>query len=207
MKLIPRRRRTRVLSFFGVVLVIAVAVAISNTAATKVEVQQLADLLELQNGTTVGEIGAGTGWLTVEVARRVGPSGRVFSTELSAPRRAAIEQAVADAGLTNVTVIEAGERQTNLAAGCCSAIFMRRVYHHFSDAGAINSDLRKALRPGGTLAVIDFEPPRVLGFLTRCGVGIDRDRLVNEITRTGLQFVRLDTWPHRYHFVAIFENR
>jgi precorrin-6B methylase 2 len=73
---------------------VAVVLLLANRSR-RAEVHQLTELLSLREGMTVGEIGAGRGWLTVEVARRVGPSGRVYSTELSAARLDDIRQAVA----------------------------------------------------------------------------------------------------------------
>ena len=78
------------------------------------EVERLADVLDIQPGDTVADVGAGDGWLSIEVAALVGESGQVFATELSADRRDAIRTAVAAAGLDNVTVVEAGEHETNL---------------------------------------------------------------------------------------------
>lgn len=50
----------------------------------------------------------------------------MFATELSARRRDEIHESVAVAGLENVTVVEAGEHETNLPPGCCDAVFLRR---------------------------------------------------------------------------------
>jgi precorrin-6B methylase 2 len=158
-------------------LVFAVVVLAGSTAAMRwsanrsrrAEVTRLAERLSLHEGMTVAEIGAGTGWLTVEVAQRVGPSGRVYSTELTAPRLDAIRHAAREAGVSNVTVLEAGDRTTNLSASCCDAIFMRRVYHHLSDAPAVTASLRKALKAGGRLAIIEFRQDGILGRVFRMG--------------------------------------
>jgi SAM-dependent methyltransferase len=83
----------------------------------------------------------------------------VYTTELGDNRvkklKAAVERAQAD----NVTVLEAHTMRSNLSSGCCDAIFMRSVYHHFEDPAAMNKSLFDALRPGGRLAVMDFAPP------------------------------------------------
>ena len=121
------------------------------------EVERLADVLDIQPGDTVADVGAGDGWLSIEVATLVGESGQVFATELSADRRDAIRTAVAAAGLDNVTVVEAGEHETNLPPSCCDAIFLRRVYHHLTDPAATNASLHAALKPGGRLAVVELE--------------------------------------------------
>jgi SAM-dependent methyltransferase len=122
------------------------------------DLPRLARGLGIAPGMTVAEIGAGKGAWTVEIARFVGPTGRVYSTELSPQRLDQVRAAVADAGLRNVVVVQAAAGATNLPARCCDAIFMRTVYHHLTQPHAINTDVHRALRPGGRIGVVDFEP-------------------------------------------------
>lgn len=123
------------------------------------DLTRLVDALGIQPGMSVAEIGAGSGALTVLMARHVGPAGRVYSTEVGEGQRDDIRKAAAAAPVTNVTVLAAGDEGTNLPDGCCDAIFMRNVYHHFENPAAINRSLLASLKPGGRLAIIDF-PPR-----------------------------------------------
>lgn len=110
-------------------------------------------------GQTVADIGAGLGELTLELARIVGPSGRVFSTEMSAERVAGLRKAAEGAGLKNVTALDAHATRTNLPDRCCDALVIRFVYHHFSDPSLMNASLFQSVKPGGHVAVIDFAPP------------------------------------------------
>lgn len=120
---------------------------------------RLIDALEVRPGMRVAEIGAGAGALTVAMAQAVGASGHVFSNEIDRDRHAAIRAAITQAGLTNVTIVESGANDANLPEGCCDALFMRNVYHHFDDPAAMTASLFRAMRPGARIAVIDF-PPR-----------------------------------------------
>jgi SAM-dependent methyltransferase len=70
----------------------------------------------------------------------------------------ALREAAVDHGLTNVVPLVGSEADANLPEACCDAIFMSKVYHHFTRPGEMNASLYKALKPGGRLAVIDFEP-------------------------------------------------
>ena len=89
----------RVLILAVVILaVLMVTILWSANRSRQTEVNRLVELLSLREGMTVAEIGAGSGWLTVEVAQRVGASGRVYSTELSAARLDDIRQAASEAG-------------------------------------------------------------------------------------------------------------
>jgi len=145
---------------------VTLAIFVAAVAAPRVQTAQeneadarwLVSALEIHAGSTVGEIGAGGGELTIAIANVVGPSGRVFSNELNTDRLKAIETMVEKAGLQNVTAVEGRENEGNLPDQCCDAIFMRNVYHHFGAPPAMNASLLKSLKPGGRLAIIDFAP-------------------------------------------------
>ena len=145
-------------------LLIATAFAVSAASVCTLAQDNARDLQRLVTATgaapgmTVGEIGAGTGALTVLMSGHVGAGGRVYSTELNEERLDEIRKATAAASLTNVTVLLAGAEATNLPAACCDVIFMRNVYHHFANPAAVNRSLHASLKPGGRLAIIDFQP-------------------------------------------------
>lgn len=155
---------------------------------------RLIRVLGIAEGQTVAEIGAGGGALTVAVARAVGPTGRVYSNELNPRRREAITRAAAAAALANITVVEGHARRPNLPDACCTAIFMRDVFHHFDDAEEMSRHLRTALRAGGRLAVLDF-PPR-----NRHGITADDVRATLE--RAGFEQVRVEDTGRRWYLVV-----
>jgi SAM-dependent methyltransferase len=105
---------------------------------------------------------AGDGTFAVALACIVGPSGRVFAIELDDERLAEIQQAARKARVSNITAIRGAVSTTNLPQGCCDAVFSRGTYRHLTDALAINADLFRALRPGGRLVTVDFEPGGIM---------------------------------------------
>jgi len=156
----------RVVIAIGLVLALTGPSAGQQTSLTdaqiktaEIEIPELARLLELKPGMTVADVGAGFGAWTVRFGRLVGPSGRVYATDIGAAQISALRDYAAKEGLTNVTVIEGAVNATNLPAGCCDAILVRDAYHHLTQPQEIVRSLAAALRPGGRLAVIDF-PPR-----------------------------------------------
>lgn len=185
------------------VLVAALSVASGSAVASGQnnprDAARLIDALGVEPGMTVGEIGAGTGELTVLMARHVGQAGRVFSTEVSEPQLARLRQAATDASLANVTVLPAAVESTNLPDGCCDAIFMRNVYHHFERPEAINRSLFAALKPGGRIAVIDFPPGNGTEAATAAGRaggdgfhGVKKETVARELESAGFTRVRVE---------------
>src|SRR5262249_13412378 len=100
------------------------------------EMPRLRHELALKAGMSVADVGAGRGELSVALAAEVGPSGRVFSTDIDTQALEQIRARVAAAALHNVTVVQAHARDTGLPSGCCEAVVLRRVYHRLSDPAA-----------------------------------------------------------------------
>ncbi|HEU4429599.1 MAG TPA: methyltransferase domain-containing protein [Myxococcota bacterium] len=188
---------------FAVALACAPSAAFADGAT---EAERLAKLLDARAGSRIADIGAGEGELAVEIAKRVGPSGRVYATELAEEERAAIRERARAEGVANVEVIEAQISATGLPTACCDAVFLRNVYHHLSDPSAIAKDIQRALVPGGTLVVIDFPPTWFLAPWSPEGVGEERsghgitiEAALRELESAG--FTRVDvieSWSDRW---------
>jgi precorrin-6B methylase 2 len=127
--------------------------------SAEIEVPRLVALLELKPGMSVADVGAGFGAWTMRLARELGPTGRVYASDVGAAQIAALRDVTRREQLNNVTVIEGAVSSTNLPTLCCDAILIRDAYHHFTEPNALIKSLAASLKPGGRLAVIDF-PPR-----------------------------------------------
>jgi ubiquinone/menaquinone biosynthesis C-methylase UbiE len=113
----------------------------------------------VQEGSTVCEIGAGEGELSISAARRVGPAGRVYASELGEARIKKLQGKVAESGLANIRVVPGETGGTNFPDRACDAVLLQDVYHHLTDPAAMNQSVAAALREGGRVAIVDFTPP------------------------------------------------
>jgi len=186
------------------VLVASTAYAQNNADDTKT----LIEVLQLQPGQVVAEVGAGGGELTLAIGKHLGPEGRFFTSELGAERLAKLRGVVDKSGLSHMQVVEGQETHANLADGCCDAIFMRNVYHHFSDPATMNASFVRALKPGARLAVIDF-PPRNDAATAAPGKrgdtaahGVSAETVANELKAAGLTIVSTEERPNRWFLVV-----
>jgi ubiquinone/menaquinone biosynthesis C-methylase UbiE len=165
------------------------------------EMKRLAALMDWKPGTIVADIGAGDGRFAFAAAQLVGPSGKVFATEIDQEKLAALRSEVAKRHLTNVLVLDSKEAETNLPAECCDAIFLRRVYHHLTKPAEFDQSLVRSLKPGARLAIIEFPPRSGLGPVegvpaNRGGHGIPQKIVIEELTSAGLQLTKtVDDWP------------
>ena len=152
----PRARRYFALAL--VTLFIPAASAFARQAGS-IGTDKIFESLEIREGLTVCEMGAGDGELSLAAARRVGPQGLIYTSELGEDRLKALRGKVSGSGLAQITVVEGDALKTNFPDEACDALFMRNVYHHFTEPAAMNTSIAAALKPGGRLAIVDFAPP------------------------------------------------
>jgi ubiquinone/menaquinone biosynthesis C-methylase UbiE len=170
------------------------------------DIDWLIDVLELEKGSIVADIGAGDGDQTLEIARYIGPSGHIYSTELESELQE-LRTTVERADVTNVTVVEGHPNRTNLPEQCCNAIYLRRVYHHFDNPASMNKGLLQTLKPGGRLAVIDFEPRNSEadpdGRDRGDQHGVTAETVVKELKKVGFSLVSSDNPSGRDIYVVM----
>ena len=178
----------------------------------ELDAPKLVEVLELKPGMTVADVGSGFGAMTVVLGHWIG-SGRVFATDITEHALRQTREYVKKEGLTNVTVIEGAEAATNLPDACCDAIFLRNVYHHITAVDAFNRSLVASLKPGGRLAIIDFEDRRGGRIpkgvpANRGGHGVPPGIVVDELTTAGLTHIRTaEKWPPgEPTFLALFRK-
>ena len=175
--------------------------------AAALEVPQLVKVLELKPGMTVADVGAGFGAWTMEFAKVVGPTGRVYASDIGTPQLAALREAAKRHA--NVTVVEGAAQTTNLPANCCDAILIRDAYHHLTEPAAIIKSMAAALKQGGRLAVIDF-PPRPKSEVPsgvpadRLGHGVPPEVVVREVGAALAHVRTIGTWTPQSQPASLF---
>jgi SAM-dependent methyltransferase len=157
---------------------------------------RIAALLRLEPGNTVAEIGAGHGYMAVRIAEKIGPAGRLYATEIDPAELGEIAKRARDAGLANVTTVKGSQRGTALPPGCCDAIYMTGVYHHFTDPLAMDNSLYQSLKPGGRVFIADFYPSWLLWLWATPemernfgGHGVAEPLMVTQLTGAGFRLI------------------
>ena len=146
--------------------------------------------LNVEPGQTVADVGAGTGTHLHPFAEAVGPDGRLFAVDLAPAFVARLRDRAAADGLTQVTPTLCSERSVMLPAASCDLVFNCDTYHHFEFPARTLDSIRTALKPGGRLAVVDFErEPGVSSEWTLSHVRAGKATVRAEIESAGFEFV------------------
>jgi SAM-dependent methyltransferase len=176
------------------------------------EISRLAEAMHWKPGTIVADVGAGDGTYSFEAVEKVGPSGRVYATEIDQEKLKNLRAEVAKRKLSNVTIVDSAADDTKLPSSCCDAIFLRRVYHHLTQPQDFDRNLVRSLKPGGQLAIIDFPPipnselPKGVP-KNRGGHGIPEKVMVEELTSAGLRVEKvINDWSGRDYCVIFVKQ-
>lgn len=114
--------------------------------------------LGLRPGMTAADIGAGTGYFTLPMARAVETSGRILAVDVAPEMLALLRTKLAGAGVDNVDCREGEASATGLPAASCDLVLMANVWHEFDDHKAVLDEARRIIRAGGRLAILDWRP-------------------------------------------------
>ncbi len=133
---------------------------------TRVEEEQpdkMLDALKIKAGDVVADVGAGVGYTTEKIARRVGQTGKVLATDVQPEMIAMLKDRMKAAGLSNVTPILCTQRDTKLPDAGVDLVIMVDVYHEATNPELLLRGLHKAIKPGGRMVLVEFraEDPEV----------------------------------------------
>jgi ubiquinone/menaquinone biosynthesis C-methylase UbiE len=120
-------------------------------------------LLKIAKGAAVADVGAGSGYMSVRMAKIVGPTGRVYANDIQAGMLALLQKNVAKAKLSNVTPVLGTFDDPKLPAGALDLVLMVDVYHEFSEPQAMLRHIHESLKPDGRMVLLEYraEDPNV----------------------------------------------
>jgi ubiquinone/menaquinone biosynthesis C-methylase UbiE len=114
------------------------------------------DAIKLVRGSTVADVGAGSGYMTVKMAKRVGPTGKVYANDIQPEMLALLRQRLVREKVSNVDLVLGTFDDPKLPAGTIDLILMVDVYHEFSEPQQMLRHMHEQLKPGGRLVLLEY---------------------------------------------------
>lgn len=165
---------------------------------------EIMDVLGIADGAAVADIGAGAGWFTIRLARRVGPNGVVYAQDVQPQMLAATRRRVSREGLRNVETRLASEQSPNLPARGLDAVLVVDVYSEVGvdERVAFLRNLAAALKPGGRIGIVNYRPGRGgPGPAPSEGARVDGTSVEKDAQAAGLRVLTRQDLPYQYLLV------
>jgi ubiquinone/menaquinone biosynthesis C-methylase UbiE len=161
---------------------------------------QVMDALAIADGSIVADIGAGAGWFTIRLARRVGPRGTVYAQDVQREMLDAVRRRVDREGLQNVETRRGEGSSPNLPANTIDAILVVDAYQEVDaeERVAFLRNLANALKPNGRIGIVNYKPGNGGPGPT---VRVDRASVETDARSAGLRVRAHESLPYQYLLV------
>ena len=164
--------------------------------------ERIMDALQIADGSKVADVGAGGGWFTVQLARRVGPNGKVYAEDIQPQMLDAIRRRIAEQGLKQVELV-LGRADDPRLPSKLDAVLMVDTYSQVSDPVDLLKHIGVALGSKGLLGVVDFTKDGAGGPGPPIGQRVDPEKVKKDAAEAGLVFRRHETFL-RYQYLLVF---
>ncbi len=161
------------------------------------------DTLALSSTSSIADIGAGTGYFSIRLAKAV-PRGLVYAVDIEPAMLEHVRKRAAAESLGNVVTVQASGTSPKLPKPA-DVVIVVDTYHHLPNRPTYFSDLRKSLAPGGRVAIIDFRkdapegPPPQFRF--------EADQIIGEMAQAGYRLEARHDFLPRQHFLVFSADR
>jgi len=162
------------------------------------EVDQIATRLDLRPGMTVADIGAGSGYDTLRLAKVVGPKGHIVAEDVTPQYLDELRSAITGAGLSNVTVVLGSSGDPRLTPNSINAAIMVHMYHEIQQPMALLAALAPAFKAGGRLGIEELDRPTPAH-------GTPPKLLVCELAAAGYRLVQMAPLNGGLGYFAVFQ--
>jgi ubiquinone/menaquinone biosynthesis C-methylase UbiE len=157
--------------------------------------------LNLKPGEVIADIGAGSGYFTFRLAHHVGAKGKIYAVDVSQDMIRHINRRIRDTKATNVVSILAEPDDPLLPDRSVDRFFICDVWHHVEDRAKYLSLMKKMLKPGGEVVMIDFHK-KELSFGPPLPMKIAREDLIKQMESNGFRLSKEHTFlPYQYFLV------
>jgi len=161
--------------------------------------------LDLKPGETLADIGAGSGYFSFRLARKVGDSGRVYAVDINSDMILHMNRYIRDKKLKNVTTILSVPDDPLLADASINRFFICNTWHHIQNRLAYTAQMKKMLKPGGQIIIIDYKKKQ-LPVGPPPEMKLAKKEVIAELEAGGFKLAKEhDFLP--YHYFLVFTSK
>lgn len=165
---------------------------------------EMREQLKLKPGMNACDMGSGNGYHTIPMARAVGPDGKVFASEIQPEMLTLLDERAKKEGIANIVPVLGTQTDPKLPENSCDLILLVDVYHEFSDPQPMLAGMKKALKPGGQLVLVEFRAEDD-DVPIKPEHKMSKDQITKEMNASGFRLARSYDqlpWQHMMFFEA-----
>ena len=174
-----------------------------NTRDKHHQPEKIMDVVGVKPGMIIGEVGAGTGYFTFKLAKRVGAEGRVYANDISRSSLKSLKNRCESDGVTNIETI-VGEVENPLLPDELDMVFIVNAFHDLANPVALLNNLADSLKPNAPVVIVDRDPAKLdystSHFLTR-------EEVLQKIEESVFVLDRIETFLSQHNIYIIYVDK
>jgi ubiquinone/menaquinone biosynthesis C-methylase UbiE len=164
------------------------------------------DAVGVKPGMTIGEVGAGHGYFTFHLSRRVGDSGRIYANDIASRALAALRRKAENEGITNIETIVGEVEDPLLPLGILDMVFIVNAFHDLAKPVELLDNLVHSLKPDAPVVIIDRDPSK---FRDPAGHFLTKEEILEAIEQSDFELDRIETFlpQHNIYILRVMKQK
>jgi SAM-dependent methyltransferase len=167
--------------------------------------EKVMDVVGVKPGMVIGEVGAGGGYFTFHLSRRVGDTGKVYANDISRRALASLRRKCEEEGISNIETIVGEVEDPLLPDGELDMVFIVNAFHDLAKPVELLNNLVPSLKPGASVVIIDRDPDKVGGFSRHV---LTQEEVLAHIKNSDFDLDRIETFlvQHNIYIIRVAEK-
>jgi predicted methyltransferase len=164
--------------------------------------EEVIQAMELREGMTVADIGAGSGFFTRRLAKAVGPTGKVYAEDIQPQMLDLLKKDIEKEGIKNVVTVLGTETEAKLPVHGVDRVLLVDVYHEFQKPEPMLASIRESLAPGGTVILVEYRLEGDTASHINIKHRMSVEQVLAEWNAAGFELAnRIETLPTQHVFI------
>jgi arsenite methyltransferase len=158
------------------------------------------DVVGVKPGMVIGEVGAGHGYFTFHLSRRVGDSGKIYANDISSRALASIRRKCEEEGISNIETIVGEVEDPLFPDDELDMVFIVNAFHDLAKPVALLNNLVPSLKPGAPVVIIDRDPDKAGGFRSHV---LNQEDVLEHIKNSAFDLEHIETFLPQHNIYII----
>jgi ubiquinone/menaquinone biosynthesis C-methylase UbiE len=172
-------------------LLLAVTGLTGNSRDRWQQPEKVLEVVGVKPGMVIGEPGAGKGYYTFKLAKKVGPAGKIYANDIEQYLLDDLKEKCKKKKVDNVVTVMGEENDPKFPDGQMDMVFMSYVFHHLDNPVAFMKNLKRSLKPDAPVVILEQDPAKSDD---APGHFLDKKKILRKMERAGYQLVKLETF-------------
>ena len=186
--------------FFVIIFSVLYLLLQADVRDTYHQPDHVMDVVGVKSGMVIGEVGAGHGYFTFHLSRRVGESGKIYANDIASRALATIRRKCEEEGIANIETVIGEVKNPLFPDAVLDMVFIVNAFHDLAKPVELLNNIVPSLKPGAPVVIIDRDPDKVGGYNRHV---LTQEEVLEHIKNSDFDLDRIETFLPQHNIYII----